>query len=194
MGDEDRFRRADLDELSSFVQERWMAGAGADWDRPAGTLEWSCSATADHAVDTVFAPAFFLASRRQDAYPDMGDPYTVGPGALPHHFVQALGIATHVLGAVVADTTPDVRAIIWQWPEITVAPPEDFLPRGALELILHAHDVCAGLGVEYEPPADVCRRLRHHTLDWPMWLRWNGLAETDDPWSDLLRGSGRYRY
>ena len=83
----------------------------------------------------------------------MGDPYTVGPGALPHHFVQALGIATHVLGAVVADTPADVRAIIWQWPEITVAPPEDFLPRGGLELILHAHDVCAGLGVEFEPPA-----------------------------------------
>ncbi|MGB0112135.1 MAG: hypothetical protein WBP59_02845 [Ilumatobacteraceae bacterium] len=193
MDEQDRFRREDLDALSEYVQERWTAGADRDWNQPAGTLEWTCTATADHAVDTVFAPAFFLASGRRDAYPDMGDDYSVGVDAVPHQFVQALAIASRTLGAVVADASPDERAIIWQWPEITVAPPEDFLPRGGLELILHAHDVCAGLGIGFEPSPEICRRLRHHTLAWPLWLRWNGLAETDDPWSDLLRGSGRFR-
>lgn len=194
MGDDDgdRFRRQDLDELSAFVQERWIAGAGGDWSQPAGTLEWTCTETADHAVDTVFAPAFFLASGRQDMYPDMGDPYTLGPGAGGVQFAQAISVATTVLGAVVADADPETRAIIWQWPEITVSPPADFLPRGGLELILHAHDVCAGLGVEFTPPTELCRRLRQHTLGWPLWLRWNGLAETANPWADLLRGSGRF--
>ncbi len=191
VGDGDRFRREDLDELSAYVRERWLAGVTADWDAPAGTLEWTCSQTADHTVDTVFAPAFFLASNRQDKYPDIGI-YSVGADAGPEQYVEALAVATRVLGAVVADADPAERAIIWQWPEPTLAAPVDFLPRGGLELILHGHDVCAGLDVEYAPPADICRRLRRHTLDWPMWLRWNGLAETDDAWADLLRGSGRY--
>jgi hypothetical protein len=191
MGDGDVFRRADLDELSALVQQCWLAGRTADWDEPAGTLAWSCATTADHTVDTVFAPAFFLASGCTTAYPDMGV-YSVGDGAGAAQFAQALAVATRVLGAVVDDADPDERAIIWQWPEITLAAPPEFLPRAGLELILHAHDVCVGLGVPFDPPADVCRRLRHHTLDWPLWLRWNGLAETDDPWADLLRGSGRF--
>lgn len=191
MGHQEMFGREDLDELSAIVQSRWRTGADRDWTQLAGTLEWTCAATADHTIDTVFAPAFFLASGRQDAYPDVGV-YSVGPDAGAEQFVEALAVATHILGAVVADADPDRRAVIWQWPEITVAPPADFLPRGGLELILHAHDVCVGLGVEFRPPADVCRRLRDHTLDWPLWLRWNGLSATDDPWADLLRGSGRF--
>jgi len=193
MGDGDLFRRDDLDTLSALVQQCWSAGAAADWERPAGTLEWTCTETADHTVDTVFAPAFFLASGCTTAYPDMGV-YTLGEGAGAAQFVQALAVATRILGAVVDDADPDERAIIWQWPEITLAPPRDFLPRAGLELILHAHDVCVGLGTPFEPPDDLCRRLRQHTLDWPLWLRWNGLAETDDAWADLLRGAGRFPF
>ncbi|MDQ3107084.1 MAG: hypothetical protein M3Q68_04685 [Actinomycetota bacterium] len=132
-----RFTAEDLDELSEVVADAWLSGAEGDWSAPAGTLEWSCRATADHAVDCVYAPAFFLASRR---------------------------------------------------------PPRDFLPRGALELILHAHDVCSGLGVVFEPPPGLCERLREHTRPWPMWdLGWKRLGSTDDPWDDLLQASGRMR-
>lgn len=76
------------------------------------------------------------------------------------------------------------------------------LPRGAerdWSLILHAHDTCLGLGVAFEPPADMCRRLREHTFGWPMWtLRvaqgtGAGISRSDDPWGDLLAGSGRSR-
>ena len=81
-----------------------------------------------------------------------------------------------------------------QRPTIMTAPPIDFVPRGATELVLHAHDVCAGLGVPFEPPAALCRRLREHTRPWPMWtVAWNGLPKTNDPWGDLLAGSGRHR-
>ena len=31
-----------------------------------------------------------------------------------------------------------------------------------MELILHAHDVCSGLGVKFEPDLYLCRRLREH--------------------------------
>ena len=108
--DGDVFSTDDLHELSARVATAWRAGADRDWSAPAGTLDWSCTRTADHAVDTVFAPAFFLASRRQDAYPDMGADFSTGPDPRPDQLVQALEVATRVLAAVVADAGPDVRA------------------------------------------------------------------------------------
>ena len=69
---------------------------------------------------------------------------------------------------------------------------EQFPARAAVELALHAHDVAVGLGVPFRPPAEVSRRLRDHTRPWPMWsIAWGDLPETDDPWADLLTGSGR---
>ena len=188
------FTADDLYELSDLVARAWTAAADRDWSVPAGTLEWSCTATADHAVDCVYAPAFFLASRRTDAYPEAGGDLTMGDTATPAQLVESLGIATRILVAVVHDAGPDVRAVLFRRPEVLTAPPADFLPRGALELILHAHDVCAGLQVPFEPPAELCRRLREHTRPWPMWtVGWDGLADTDDPWADLLTSSGRQR-
>jgi hypothetical protein len=191
---DDVFTVADLHTLGSTVADAWLAGADRDWSVPAGSLEWSCRQTADHAVDGTFAPAFFLASRRMDRYPDAGDQFTVGPDATAAQLVEALEIAVRVLAAVVQTTDPAVRAILFQRPEPTLGAPPDFLPRGAMELILHAHDVCAGLQVPFEPHADLCARLREHTRPWAMWTYFPGeLGHTDDPWADLLLASGRAR-
>jgi hypothetical protein len=192
-GDEP-FTRDDLEALTDLVADTWTGAAGADWSVPAASTEWSCLKTADHAVDCVYAPAFFLASGRTDAYPEAGSTLELRDAATPALLVESLRIATRLLVATVADSDPGVRAIIFQRPEPTVGAPPDFLPRGALELILHAHDVCTGLGVPFEPPADLCEHLREHTRPWPLWtVGWNGLLNTADPWSDLLQGSGRRR-
>ena len=117
-----------------------------------------------------------------------------GPEAEPSRLIESLDTATRVLCAVINDAAPDVRAVIFRRPEVLVAAPKDFAPRGAMELVLHSHDVCAGLRVTFEPDAEMCRRLREHTRSWPMWtVAWDGLAETDDPWGDLLTSSGRAR-
>ena len=62
-------------------------------------------------------------------------------------------------------------------------------------MVLHAHDVCTGLGIAFEPPADLCARLRDHTLEWVHWTApgWHALVPTDDAWGDLLDASGRAR-
>jgi hypothetical protein len=98
-----------------------------------------------------------------------------------------------VLSAVIATTSPDVVAVIWRWPRVTVRPPVDFAARGALELLLHGHDVCAGLSVPLEPPNDLCTRLINHTRGWPHWTApgWGPPPRTGDGWADLLAGSGR---
>ncbi|HZM77115.1 MAG TPA: hypothetical protein VFC19_15385 [Candidatus Limnocylindrales bacterium] len=187
------FTCGDLDELTGLVVEAWRAGIGRDWTVQAGTLEWSCLRTADHAVDTVFAPALFLASRKLDSYPTYGL-FTPGADADPAVLIEALQTATRTLTAVVKAAGPSVRAVIWRRPEAETRPPEDFVPRGALELILHAHDVCAGLGIAFQPPDPLCERLRDHTADWPMWTAvpgWHPPAPTGPAWPALLHASGR---
>lgn len=192
---EKSFTVDDVMELTDLVATTWSSAAERDWSVPAGTVEWSCTKTADHAVDCVYAPAFFLASRRTDGYPDVGIDLTLGDGATPKLLVQSLQIACRILVAVVNDAEADVRAVIFRRPSVRTAPPQDFVPRGALELALHAHDVCTGLQVPFEPPAELCERLREHVRPWPMWtLAWNALGCSGDPWGDLLMSSGRHRH
>lgn len=117
----------------------------------------------------------------------------MGADATPERLAESLRIATRLLVALVRDSPDDMQAVIFQRP-VLVAPPADFVPRAATELILHAHDVAVGLDIGFEPPVGLARRLREHTRPWPMWtIAWNGLGDTDDPWGDLLAGSGRTR-
>jgi hypothetical protein len=191
---DDVFSPADLLTLGAYVAARWTAGADRDWSVSAGTLDWSCTATADHAVDCVFAPATFLASRRTDRYPDMPI-FTAGPDATVAQLVESLDVMCRILVDVVAGAPPDAPAVLFGGPQPVTGLPADFVPRAGLELILHAHDVCAGLGVPYEPDPSLCAHLRDHTAAWPMWEQAFGspLPRTDDPWGDLLAGSGRQR-
>ena len=192
-GDE-HFTRDDLFELCDTVAAAWSSAASGDWSVRAGTVEWSCLRTADHAVDCVYAPAFFLASRRLDRYPETGADVTMGEAATPHLLLESLSIAARMLSGVVADAAPEDHAIIFRRPEPIIGTPPDFLPRGALELILHAHDVCLGLGVPFEPSAGLCHRLREHTRTWPMWRGgWGTPGYGDDAWGDLLACAGRAR-
>lgn len=189
----ERFTVDDLGSLASIVGSAWSTAADLDWSVPAGTLEWSCLHTADHAVDCVFAPACFLASRRTDRYPAIAE-LLLGDAATPAALVESLDVATRMLAAVVRDAEPDVRVVMFGGSPPTLGAPYDMAPRAAMELALHAHDVCCGLGVPFEPPADLCHRLREHTRPWPLWRRlWDSLDATADPWGDLLRASGRQR-
>ena len=183
------FTVGDFDELSAVVVAAWRSGVDLDWTGPAGTVEWSCWTTADHTVDCVFSYALFLASRRQDSYPPFGELHALA-GATPADLVEGLVAVTTMLSTVIAGADPSERAVILQGPPARTGVPADFAARGALEMVLHAQDVCAGLGVDLDPPAEVCRRLLVHTSGWPFV---SPVSPTDDPWSDLLERSGRPR-
>ena len=181
------FTTDDFQALSDQVLDAWGSAVDRDWSVPAGTLEWSCLYTAEHTVDCVFSYALFLASRKQDGYPAFGELKAL-PGATAADMVDGLRASTNLLAATIGAAGPEVRAIIRQRP-VTTAPPGDFAARGGLELILHAHDVCAGLGVPFAPPGDLCRRLFDHTRDWPGHVV--APEPSDDAWADILRRSGR---
>jgi hypothetical protein len=115
----------------------------------------------------------------------------LGDDATPESLVESLQMATRVLSAPVRETDPSVRSILFDRLG-AIGEPADFVPRAGLELVLHAHDVCDGLGVSFRPPSDLCARLRDHTKEWPVWpYLGDGLHLSDDAWHDLLRASGR---
>lgn len=183
------FTADDFTALSELVIDAWSAAADRDWSVSAGTLEWSCWTTADHTIDCVFSYALFLASRAQRAYPKFGELHALDD-AQPADLVEGLRAVTGLLGAAIVTAEPGTRSVIRMSPQPAVGSPADFAARGAHEMILHAHDVCSGLGSALEPPADVIARLLEHTRDW-----WSGpeVAASGDPWSDLLQRSGRSR-
>ena len=177
----------DFDQLSRLILDAWGSAAAADWSVPAGTLEWSCWTTADHTVDCVFSYAFMLASRKRDMYPLFGELHAV-EGAAPAELVDGLRGVAELLRATIVGAPSDTQAIMGFNPGPVTGDPPDFAARGGLELILHAHDVCSGLGVPFAPPRDPCARLLAHTGEWPWIPTW---VPTADPWRDLLERSGR---
>jgi uncharacterized protein (TIGR03083 family) len=187
--DSGAFTVADFDRLTLLVLDAWASGLDHDWSVPAGTLEWSCFTTADHTVDCVFSYAFFLASRRQDTYPPFGELHAL-PGSTPADLLDGLRASATMLSAAITTADPATRAVIGLQPYARNGTPPEFAARGAHEMILHAHDVCSGLGVAFDPPRELCARLRDTTWEWPMGPPTD---RTDDPWSDLLERSGRAR-
>jgi hypothetical protein len=184
------FTIEDLEAVGELALASWAGAVDRDWSVPAGTLAWSCLATADHTVDCVFSYALFLASRKTDGYVAF-DVLRALPDAGPADMVDGLRAVVGLLAAAIRAAPPDARTTLF-WPgrsRAIVAGPAPFAPRGGLELILHAHDVCSGLGVPFAPPTDVCDRLLAATAGWPGAV--DGFAPTGDPWADLLLRSGR---
>lgn len=183
------FTVEDLDTLSDLVLEAWGSAVERDWSVPAGTLEWTCLATAEHTVDCVFSYALMLASRKTDGYPAF-DLLRALPDAGPTDLVEGLRAVTTMLTATIRAAPPDARATIFGGSRApVVAGPAHFAPRGGLEIALHAHDVCSGLGVGFAPPADLCARLFLATDGWPGAVE--GFVPTGAPWPDLVTRSGR---
>lgn len=183
------FTLADWEAVAGLVLDSWASGVDRDWSVPAGTLEWSCLSTAEHTVDCVFSYALFLASRKQDGYPNFGE-LKANPGATPHDMIDGLRAVNTMLTAVIAAAPPGTAATISSRPVPVLGDRDDFAARGAHELILHGYDVCTGLDLPFDPPRDVCGRLLDHTARWP---RLPSVERTDDPWADLLERSGRPR-
>ncbi|HEX7132202.1 MAG TPA: maleylpyruvate isomerase N-terminal domain-containing protein [Iamia sp.] len=179
----------DLEAVGELALAAWGSAVDRDWSVPAGTLEWTCLATADHTIDCVFSYALFLASRKEDGYPAF-DLLRALPEAGPADMLDGLRAVVGMLAAVIRTAPPDARATLFGGGgHPVVTGPAPFAPRGGLELALHAHDVCSGLGVEFEPPAGVGARLLAATDGWPG--AGAGFTPTGDAWADLLVRSGR---
>ncbi|MEV4949130.1 hypothetical protein [Streptomyces sp. NPDC053755] len=167
------------------------AGTAADWQRPAGSLTWSCWETAEHLADDLFAYAVqigleappldtevpFLWTRRREGGPanvTFADPAAGVPGLL--QVVESCG---SLLTALVRTAPADRRSYHCHG----VSDPAGFAAMGIVEVLVHTHDIALGLGVPWTPPAGLCAR----TL-----TRLFPDAPTDtDRWPTLLWATGR---
>ena len=169
-----------------------LTGAPDDgWDRRAGSLEWDCWETVEHLSDDLFAYALQLGPRKppvDGAVPVVADSRRPGgPGiasrvdreAGPAGLLQVLEANGALLVAMVRVTPPQVRA----HHIFGVSDPDGFAAMGIVETLVHTHDVAEGLGLAWQPPADLCSRVLARLFP--------DAPHTTDPWRTLLWATGR---
>ncbi|MES9538356.1 maleylpyruvate isomerase N-terminal domain-containing protein [Actinomadura sp. NPDC000600] len=161
------------------------------WDAKAGSLEWTCWETVEHLSDDLFAYAAQLAPRTP---PTDGEVPFVweskrsgGPANAIHAdrdagaagLLQVLDACGGMLSAVVRCTAPDVRA----HHVFGASDAEGFAAMGIVETLVHMYDLADGLGLPWEPPADLCARVLGRLFP--------GAPQDTDPWATLLWATGR---
>jgi hypothetical protein len=162
-----------------------------DWHVPAGTLEWSCWETLEHTADDLFAYAMQLAPKQppQDTHTPVAwrrqreggpgsaifaDPAAGNPGLL-----QVLDGCATLLIAVVRTAPSHARA----HHIFGVSDPEGFAAMGVVEVLVHMHDVAAGLDLPWTPSADLCDRVLQRLFP--------EAPQGTDRWPTLLWACGR---
>ncbi|MDN0194167.1 GNAT family N-acetyltransferase [Streptomyces sp. S.PNR 29] len=151
-----------------------------DWERVnAKNLDWSCRSTAQHMAECLLAYAGQLTGRPTDSYVPFElvvEDGTDNDGVL--HVIETTGA---LLTAAVRTTPREVRAF-HPYP-FRSANRVGFAAMGVAEVLLHTHDIAEGLGITYEPPAELCAyvltRIFPHVQPGP------------DHWRTLLWATGR---
>ncbi|WP_345051476.1 GNAT family N-acetyltransferase [Streptomyces rameus] len=151
-----------------------------DWTAVrAGGLEWNCHDTAVHVADDLVAYAANLAGRAQDGY--FPFELTLGDGTDNTGLLQVVEATGALLAAAVRTAPPGVRAF-HPYP-FRSADRAGFAAMGVAEVLVHTHDMAQGLGLAYEPSAD----LAESVLTWIFPHVQPGPA----PWPTLLWATGR---
>ncbi|MEU8824585.1 hypothetical protein [Streptomyces sp. NPDC048636] len=162
------------------------------WDGRAGALEWDRWETAEHLSDDLFAYAAQLgpaAPPLDGEVPFIWESRRPGGPANAIHADRAAGPAGllcvleasgALLVAMVRTASPDTRA----YHGYGTSDPEGFAAMGIVETLVHTHDMAEGLGLGWEPPADLCARVLARLFpDVP--------ADVAAPWPTLLWATGR---
>jgi hypothetical protein len=160
------------------------------WGNPAGSLEWDCWETVEHIADGLFAYATQLTpATPEGGYVPIAMTSTRPGGAESAIHVdrekgaagllQAVEACGALLVSMVTTASPGTRA----WHPHGTSDPEGFAAMGVTEILVHGHDAAQGLGVLWEPPADLCARVLSRLFpDAPADAR---------PWAALLWATGR---
>ena len=154
-----------------------------DWTVSAGGLDWSCWQTVDHVADCIFSYSLQLAGRVRDGWLHLEELHAQ-PEATPGQLLEALTAVGNVFEAVL-HAAPERAVASDGLFELGVS---DWTARALNELLLHTHDVLAGLGKRFEPSGDVCAFV----LASPTLWMYDGIERAGpDAWTTMLVGSGR---
>jgi hypothetical protein len=165
--------------------------AGNDWHVPARGLEWTCWETVEHMSDDLFAYAAQLGpatpsltshvpfgwQRRREGGPALT--VFVDPADGPPGLLQVFETCGAMLAAMLGAVPPGRRSFHSYGP----SDPSGFAAMGVVEVLVHMHDVAAGLGLRWDPPADLCAAALRRLFP-------SAPAEVE-PWPALLWSTGR---
>ncbi|GAA2270471.1 acetyltransferase [Streptomyces ruber] len=171
----DQVREA-VGHASAFLR----TAVGRDWaGTKAGGLTWSCRETAEHVAGCLLAYASQLAGRATEGYVPFD--LALDDDADNAGLVDVVETTGALLTAVLRTTPAGVRA--FHPAPFRSAGREGFAAMGVTEVLLHTHDIAQGLGLPYEPPAELCvdvlARLFPH------------VRPDEEPWPTLLWATGR---
>ncbi|MBV8087244.1 MAG: hypothetical protein JO247_20735 [Chloroflexi bacterium] len=165
-------------EAARIAQAALRPGMSNDWSVPAGTLEWDCRRTLDHMVNSSIGYSGNLSRQSRERVRPVrnGD-----PAATIEELLDGLETATTILAAVASSAPAGARG----FHGAGMADAQGFIAMACDEILIHAHDVTQGLGLGYEPPAQLCGLVVRRLFPWapddtPAWatLRWlNGRGE-----------------
>ena len=144
---------------------------GADWDVPAGGLEWSCRYTAAHVAHDLLAYAAQVAGRASGGYLPLD--LTVRDTAGPAQVLDVVAACGTLLVRALDAAGPADRA--WHWGP---ADPGGFAALGVNEVLVHTWDITRGLGVPWRLPAGLAAAVVARLFP-------------DHPGADLLWCTGR---
>ncbi|HET7092456.1 MAG TPA: maleylpyruvate isomerase N-terminal domain-containing protein, partial [Thermomicrobiales bacterium] len=142
----------------------------------AGDLAWDCRRTLDHIADSLAFYALLLATRAtaRKRPPRNGD-----PARSPAELLDVVEGMAAVLSEVARAAPAGARS----FHPAGMGDAEGFVAMGCEEILIHADDIAAGLGLPFAPPADLAERVVRRLFPW---------APTDrDPWRALRWACGR---
>jgi hypothetical protein len=181
----------DVDIAVASAVSLLLPAVDRDWQVPAGDLEWSCWETLEHTADDLFSYAMQIAPANPptDTHTPIawrrereGGPASVifaDPAGGNAGLIQVLAGCGTLLSAVVRVLPENVRA----HHVFGVSDPEGFAAMGVVEVLVHVHDVAAGLGLVWSPPAELADRILARLFR-------NAPGDTDR-WATLLWATGR---
>ncbi|GAA1611415.1 hypothetical protein GCM10009789_77160 [Kribbella sancticallisti] len=151
---EDRTVRTSWQDLPTAVATEMISVLGKeadeDWSRRAGDTSWNARQLLDHITLAVTGYAGLLIARpdtpRYIALRTGND-----PNASVHERFESIGIAATLLSHTVRATGPEVRAY-HSW-GTSDAP--GFAAMGAVEMLVHTHDLTRTFGSDWTPPDDL---------------------------------------
>ncbi|MFI5698324.1 maleylpyruvate isomerase N-terminal domain-containing protein [Kribbella sp. NPDC051586] len=168
----------DLEVAVDCVVDALRPAVEADWDVPAGSIEWTCRATAEHIGQAHLHWASQLAVRARTKYVRWSaQAQELAPPAGVLDFVEAAG---RILALAVRASPAGTRAF-HPW---GIGDPEGFAAMGCVELLVHGQDLASGLGCAFEPPSELCERVLARLFS-------HEPRGADDPWLALRWLTGR---
>ncbi|WP_191094946.1 GNAT family N-acetyltransferase [Streptomyces kanamyceticus] len=147
-----------IDEAVAYAAKTLRATVDRDWSGSADGLDWDCLKTAEHIAGCLVAYAGQLTGRAASGYVPFEVALDEGTG--PEDAIRVIEATGGILASVVRTTPPGVRAY-HPYPHGS-ADAAGFAAMSVAELLLHTYDITRALGVEAEPPAELCESVLAH--------------------------------